>query len=406
MLSGNFTTAISSIKTSRWRSFLTMLGIVIGISSVITVVSLGEGLKHQIIGQINQLGSDVITVRPGKLIGGSAGPGNLNYLALFSASTLTDSDVKAIQKLPSVQSVVPIDFVTSSISVSGQERDNIFVAGTSTSAASVLNQQVEFGSFFSTDDPDYHFAVIGSNIAHEMFGTLNPVGESFTIQGVDYIVRGVLAPTTGGLLSVGGTDFNSIVFIPYSGAKQLTSGQTNILQILAKTKGQDIERNVQDIKQTVLKSHAGQENFSVLKQYELLKIASGTLNIITTFISSIAAVSLLVGGIGIMDIMLVSVSERTREIGIRKAVGATNRQILSQFLVEGSALSITGGIIGILVSLGINFLLKTYTDFNPVITWQVVALAAGVSITVGVIFGVAPAVKAARKDPIDALRGE
>jgi putative ABC transport system permease protein len=405
MLAGNFTTAISSLKASRWRSFLTMLGIVIGISSVITVVSLGEGLKHQILGQINQLGSDVVTIRPGKLVSQN-NAGGLNYLALFTASTLKDQDVKAVQKLPSVQSVVPIDFVTSSISVSGRQSDNIFVGGTSPDAVQVLGQKVEFGSFFSVDDPDYHFAVIGSNIAREMFGSFNPVGETITIQDVDYIVRGVLAPSTGGLLSVGGTDFNSIVFVPYSAGKQIANGQTNILQILVKTKDSDIDQSVRDIKSAVLKSHSGQNNFTVLKQYELLNLASGLLNIITAFISGIAAISLLVGGIGIMDIMLVSVSERTREIGIRKAVGATNRQILSQFLVEGSALSITGGVIGIIVSLIINFLLKTYTDFTPVITWPIVVLAAGVSITIGIFFSVAPALKAARKDPIDALRGE
>jgi putative ABC transport system permease protein len=179
------------------------------------------------------------------------------------------------------------------------------------------------------------------------------------------------------------------------------------MQVFVKAKDpNNVDSTIKNVKAELLKTHGGQENFTVLKQDELLNIASGVLDIITGFMSGIAAISLLVGGIGIMDIMLVSVSERTREIGIRKAVGATNRQILSQFLVEGLFLSIGGGIIGILASLLINFLLKIYTNYNPVITWPVVVLAAGVSITIGVIFSVAPAAKAASKDPINALRGE
>jgi putative ABC transport system permease protein len=208
-------------------------------------------------------------------------------------------------------------------------------------------------------------------------------------------------------LSVAETDFNSAVFIPFSSAKELGAGRTNILQILVKAKNPDkLDLAVADIHKALLKSHHNQENFTILKQYELLDIANGAVNIITSFISGIAAISLLVGGIGIMDIMLVSVSERTREIGIRKAVGATNRQILAQFLVEGMALSIGGGLIGIIAALIIYAGLQIYTNLQPVITIPIVVLAVSVSVLVGIVFSVAPALKAARKDPINALRGE
>jgi putative ABC transport system permease protein len=399
---------VSSLKLSKWRSFLTMLGIIIGITSVITIVSLGEGLKHQIAGQINQLGSDVITVRSGKLVNREASGHieGVNLLAFLNTSTLTSKDVEALNKIPSAKDIVPINFVTSSAASDSAKSDNLFVIGTSPEMADVLHQKIDYGEFFSQDGVDQNYAVIGSNVAHQLFEELNPVGQSIHIAGQGFVIRGVLAQTSGGLLSVAATDFNSAVLIPSKTAQTLTENHTNILQILVKSKSGNIDSTVHDVRQALLKTHDNQENFTVLKQYELLDIAGGTLNIITGFISGIAAIALLVGGIGIMDIMLVSVSERTREIGIRKSIGATNRQILNQFLVEGLALTISGGIIGIAISLLINLLLRLYTSLHPVITIPIMVLAVGVSVVVGVIFSVAPALKAARKHPIDALRGE
>lgn len=406
-VSGNIKTAVANLRQSKWRSVFTMMGIIIGVSSVITIVSFGEGLKQQIGGQIDQLGSNVISVRSGRLVNRNAGGdiSGVNLLAFLSTSTITNKDIDSLKKVPSVDSVVPINFVTSSAKSNTKKSDNLFVVGTSPQMPDVLHQKIQYGAFFAPDEGDENFAVIGSNVAIELFGELNPVGQTIQIQGEDFLVRAVLAPTSGGLLSVAATDFNSAVFIPTTSAERLTNGRTNILQILLSSRVENLDSTVSDVQKILLKNHSGQENFTVLKQYELLQIAGDTVNIITRFVSAIAAISLLVGGISIMDIMWVSVSERTREIGIRKAVGATNRQILNQFLVEGSALCIAGGIIGILVSLVINLLLKIYTDFDPVITIPTIILAVFVSVAVGIIFSVAPALKAARKHPIDALRG-
>ncbi len=407
MFSGNFSSAIASLKLYKWRSFLTMLGVILGVCSVVTVVSLGEGLKQQVLGQINQLGSDVITVRSGRLVGGVNSQAGVNILAFLSTSTLSDSDVQEIGKLSSVQETVPIDFVTNSASAENRRLDNAFVIGTSDGMVNLLHQKVAYGSFFDDNDKSGgNFVVIGPKIAEQLFHRHNAVGHSVRISGADFVVQGVLEQSSGGLLSVAQTDFNSAIFMPLETAKNLTQGKTNILQILAKADGQNLDTAVSDIKRTLQKNHAGNTDFTVLKQYELLSIASGVVDTITGFISAVAAVSLLVGGIGIMDIMLVSVSERTREIGIRKAVGATNRQIQNQFLTEGLALSIGGGIIGVILSLVINGLLRLYTDLEPVINLRVLVLAVFVSVGVGVVFGVAPALKAARKNPIDALRGE
>jgi putative ABC transport system permease protein len=406
--SGNFKTAVASLRESRWRSFFTMLGIIIGVTSVVTIVSLGEGLKQQITGQINQLGSDVITVRSGKLVSRSntGSIDSVNLLAFLSTSTLTNEDINALSKIKSVDAVVPINFVTSSAKSDDASSDNLFVEGTNYQMADVLHRKVQYGAFFDEESSDKNVAVIGTNVAHNLFKENNPVGQTIPIQGSDFIVHGVLEQTSGGLVSVAETDFNSAVFIPQQAALDLTSNKANILQILIKAKGGNLDQAVVDIHKVLLKTHKNQDNFTVLKQTELLNIAGNSVGIATRFITAIAAVSLLVGGISIMDIMWVSISERTREIGIRKAIGATNRQILNQFLIEGSLLSIAGGIIGIIVSLIINGLLRLYTSLHPAITVPIMILAVAISVAVGIIFSVAPALKAARKNPIDALRGE
>jgi putative ABC transport system permease protein len=406
ILNGNLKTAIASLRSNKWRSLLTMLGIIIGVSSVVTVVSLGEGLKHRVVGQINQLGSNIIVVRSGKILGDSGSGTSLNLLAFLSASNLTPKDVSAISKLSSVEGAVPIDFVTNSAKSDSAQLNNAFVVGTTPNLPDVLHQKVNYGDFFDSTQSADPVAVIGSGVAQQLYGELNPTGHSLNILGTDFSVRGVLAPSSGGLFSAAQTDFNSAIFIPEAMAATLTSNHSNILQILAKSQDDNPAAAIMEIKGALLKTHNGVDNFTVLKQSQLLNIASGVVNNITAFISGIAAISLLVGGIGIMDIMLVSISERTREIGVRKAIGATNRQILNQFLTEGLVLTIGGGVLGVILALLINLVLQATTDLQPIITLPILAIAVGVSVAVGIIFSVAPALKAARKNPIDALRGE
>lgn len=380
-----------------------MMGIIIGISSVVTVVSLGEGLKHQITGQLKDLGPGVVSVRPGKIVSNS---NNLNLLALFNTSTLTPADVKIIGQLPPVQASVPIDFVTSSASSEGGELDNVFVAGTTPQLAELLHQQVNFGEFITADNQDQNIAVIGADIAQKMFHEVNPVGSTIQIGGQDFIIHGIFKRSPNSFLSATQSDFNSSIFIPFQPALDLAKGRANIMQILVKSKDSNlVQPTIDAVNAYLLKAH-GQQDFTVLTQKDLLNLAGNLVDTATGFIGAIAGISLLVGGIGIMDIMLVSVSERMREIGIRKAIGATNQQILMQFLTEGLALTIGGGIIGITLSLLINQLLRLYTSWKPIISVPVLILAVVVSVIVGLIFSIAPALKAARKDPITALRGD
>lgn len=405
--SGNFKAAVASLRRSSWRSFFTMLGVVIGIASVITIVSLGEGLKNQVTGQIQQLGGNVITIRPGKLVNrSSAGKiSGVNLSAFFTASTLSDNDLKSLSKISEVQTVVPVDFVTSSAQGDSGQSDNLAVIGTSPELANVLHFKLSYGSFFNDSDPA-NLAVIGPGTAQKLFKINDPFDHTVTVNGNSFIVHGVTNPAAGSLLAFGQADFNSTVFIRYDAAKQLANNSTDLLEILAETKpGANLDQAVSDIHQALLTNHRS-EDFTVLKQNELLDVSNHVVNRLGGFITGIAAISLLVGGIGIMDIMLVAVSERTREIGIRKAIGATNRQILNQFLTEGLVLSLGGGLLGIISAFIINLLLRLYTGLQPQIGWLVVVLAVLISILVGIVFSGAPALKAARKQPIDALRGE
>jgi putative ABC transport system permease protein len=404
MWSGHFKSAVSSLRESRWRTTFTMLGIIIGISSVVTVVSLGEGLKQQITGQINQLGPDVLAVRPGKL----SNTGSLASLYSFLApSTLTPEDVDTLQGLSSVDSAVPIEFVSSSVKNGSGEMDNVFIAGTSANLANILHQGLAFGDFFPDDTNfDNNFAVIGSDIAANLFSELNPVGQTMQINGQDFVVHGVFTTSKGSLLSLSQADLNSSIFIPDQAAQSLAKGHPNILQVFVKLKaGTNVDAGAAQITKAISKNHGGANDFTVFKHDQLRGVSGQLVDSATAFISAIAAISLLVGGIGIMNILLVSVSERTREIGIRKAIGATNRQIMNQFLAEGLVLSIGGGIIGIGVSYLINLLLRLYTSWKPIISLPILFLAVAVSVAAGVIFSLAPAYKAARKDPITALRG-
>lgn len=403
---GNIKTAIASVRSNKWRSLLTMLGIIIGIVSVVTIVSIGEGVKHDVVSEINHLGKDLIIIRPGQPSqhGGSASF-NL-FTGLGGSGVLTDHDLAVAQQTPGVKQAVPLSILTGTISFGKISYPSGVVIGTTPDLPEVLNQKVNFGAFFGVDEQDENGAIIGAQVARNLFNQDVPLGQSFTFQGQPFVVRGIFSQFDSAPLSLD-TDFNNAVFIPYQVARDLTNKNAPIYEILAKPVVSSQANAVENtLRRSLLAAHGNQPDFTVLKQNESLAAAGNILNLLTALIGGVAAISLLVGGIGIMNVMLVSVTERMHEIGIRKAIGATSRQIMSQFLIEATVLSVAGGVIGIVISFIIDFLLHLFTPLQPIITWQVVGLAVGVSLVVGVVFGTAPAVKAAGKDPIDALRNE
>lgn len=403
---GNVKTAWQIVRGVKWRSFLTMLGVIIGVASVITVVSIGEGVKNQVGGQINQLGKDLLTIRPGNIDVNSSSIAGISLLSgVGQAGSLQSKDIQTVSETKGIKTAVPLSIVTGKVQADYPNSQAI-VIGTTQDLPEVLNQSVQYGAFFTSNDYGDNVAIIGSSIAQRMFNENVPLGRTLTINGQPFMVRGILNQFDIPPLSIY-ADFNNAVFIPYQTAEDMTNNTAPIYEILAKptnaAQTQSVERAVTA---SLKKAHGGQQNFTVLQQKESLSATNKILNLLTTLIGGVAAISLLVGGIGIMNVMLVSVTERMHEIGIRKAVGATNRQILNQFVVESTVLTLVGGIIGVMLALFADVALRLATNLEPVINWQITVFAVLVSVLVGIVFGSIPALKAARKDPIDALRNE
>jgi putative ABC transport system permease protein len=404
----NIKMATKSLQSTRWRSLLTMLGVVIGVASVVTIVSIGEGIKHQIITQLNHFGSDLITIRPGNIQTTNTLK-SLNSLTVFSvlndASTLSNSDLQTISGIPGVRLAVPLAIVPGAVQINGGQQNNLLVIGTTAELPGVLNQSIGYGAFFGAGgNANAYGAVLGQSISNHLYPGEIPLGHSFSFHGQTFVIDGIFSQFDIAPLSID-ANFNNVVFIPYTEAEQISTNSAPLYEILVKpTDPSQTSALVQRIKTQLLAANGGIQNFSVLTQNTNLQAASNILNLLTDLISGIAAISLLVGGIGIMNIMLVAVTERTQEIGIRKALGATNNQIFGQFVTEAVVLSFFGGVVGVIVSLLANAAIRITTTLTPLISWQIMLVALFVSLGVGILFGITPALSAARKDPIESLR--
>lgn len=405
-MTGNVKMALEALRSSRWRSALTMLGIIIGVVSVTTIVSLGEGAKQGVVGQINQAGDDLITVRPGRPVQREAANlAGANLFGIPNTGSFDTTDLGVVESVEGIKDIVPFAFVSSVANRDDHEYDQGLIIGTSPDLPKALNQEVEYGSFFSPQDANKNGAVIGKRVAEQLFKENVPVGKLFTIRGKVFVVRGVFKEFDSSPLAPH-SDYNTAIFIQYDVAREMTS-DTNIFQILTRPEQpENLDQAVADITDALATAHEGQHDFAVLTQSDRLATAHQVLDTLTGFVAGIAVISLIVAGIGILNIMLVSVTERTHEIGIRKAVGATNRQIMNQFLTEAVILSLLGGILGVFLSILTNWILRIFTELTPVLTWPIMTIAVGVAVAVGIIFGTTPALKAAHKHPIDALRHE
>lgn len=408
LFNDNARMALSAIRSNKTRSLLTMVGIIIGVASVIMTVSMGEGVRRQVV-DTNQASNDqLVTVRPGAIANRDK-DGNIidiNLLATFTGHTLTEYDYESLKKLPEARTVVPLSTISGlPTNFDGEAYAGASIIASTAELPNLIDQKVAYGSFFE-DEGARNSVVIGKRVAEELFNENVPLGKLLTIRGQDFLVTGIFDEfKTNPLSSV--TDMNKGIFISYQSAKALTNSNPVIYQLLLlPTEGSSPEQLSLAAHSQLLGNHGQQEDFTVLKGDETEYVTRQSISVATAFVAGIAGISLIVGGIGIMNIMFVSVTERTREIGVRKSLGATNRQIYSQFLIEASVLSIVGGIVGVLVAGLGTVLVRITSALQPAITWEVVAVAVGVSAIVGIIFGTAPAVKAARKDPIESLRYE
>lgn len=406
LLKANIKMALNSIKQAKVHSFLTMFGIIVGISSVVTMVSLGEGFKQQIRAQTAQTGESTITVRPGQLVSrdDSGKVEGINFFNSFSGSNITEQELNTISQTPEVQTVVPFSIVTGVPSLGETIYHGGSVLATNENAPAILNQKVQFGYFFGKEEAMRNVVVLGRAVADELFKEQAPIGKTLTIRGQEFIIIGVFEEFPSISVNVG-KNFNKTVFIPYAAGKKISGGNLPIFEVLVTPTSSDkVDMVAAEIRNRLIAAHQGQEDFTVLKSEENIALADNILSLATALIAGIAAISLLVGGIGIMNIMFALVTERTHEIGVRKAIGASNQQILGQFLIEAITLSAMGGIIGIIISFIANAGFRIFTELEPVINVPILLIATGVSIGVGVLSGVIPALRAARKDPIEALR--
>ncbi len=408
LTNGHFKASFDSLRGAKMRNFWTMFGIIVGVASVITVVSIGEGIKQQISSQFHHYGKDLIIVRPTQLSASgshsTSGGGLLSGISV--SSNLTDHDVSAVTNTKGVASSAPLSIVTGTVKGDNGVYKGGLVIGTSPDLPALINQSLAYGFFLTIDDAGTNVAILGSHAADALFNENVPLGRTFTFRGKEFMVRGIFNNFDTTPLSAD-ADFNNAIFIPYDVAQSLTNNTAPTFQILAKpTSLSQVHVVSQSIQHNLDKAHGGSSNIAVVTASQNLGSDNAVLDLLTRLIAGVAAISLLVGGIGIMNVMLVSVAERMHEIGIRKAIGATNRQILNQFMIEASVLSLIGGVIGIAVAGLIDVGLRLATNLQPVISWHIVVVATGVSLAVGIIFGTLPAVKAARKHPIDALRSE
>ncbi len=408
VMRGNLRIALGGIRSAKWRSVLTMLGVIVGIVAVVTVVGIGEGIKRQVAGQLNHFGKDLITIRPGSAAQGPSGAWaqtNDSVFGMGMVAGLSSKDVQTVRNTEGIKAVAPLGVIPGKVEVNGKT-SQVQIIATNTELPVLLNQKVTDGAFWGANQENVKMAVVGSKLARALFDETLPLGRAFTFRGETFIVRGVFDPFDKTPFSAT-VNFDNTIFIPTQTAADITGQPPTFYAILARPdKPEAMDASIDTITERLRHSHGGQQDFAVLSPSQTVAHSGSVIDLLTTWISAVAAIALFIGGVGIMNIMLLSVTERMHEIGVSKAIGATGRQILMQFLLEAAVLSVVGGLIGIVLSLAVDGLLYAYSDLKPVISWQAMVIATGVSLAIGIVFGVAPAVKAARKDPIEALRHE
>ena len=396
--------AVTALLGNKLRSILTMLGIIIGVGAVIAMISIGMGVKQNVTNSIASLGSNMLIVTPG-----STNKGGVRSAA-GSSQKLKYEDAEAIKK-----KIKNIDYVSPTVNgsyqiINGHENWNSSVYGVTPEYLKIRDLTIGTGSFITQNDLNSRnrVAVIGTTVATNLFESENPVGKNIRINNQPYKVIGVIE--SKGQSSMG-QDQDDVVIIPLTTAQERLMGITYIRSINIQVSSADKIESVQGQVETLLRQRHHivgdkEDDFSVRNLTSLMETMTSTTTMLTLFLGSIAAISLLVGGIGIMNIMMVSVTERTREIGIRKALGATFQNIMMQFLIESVVIGVIGGLMGVAVGVGIALAIAKTGLFQTVITAAPILISFSFSVGIGLFFGIYPARKAARLDPIEALRYE
>jgi putative ABC transport system permease protein len=402
-------TAMEAVRSHRLRSALTMLGILIGITAVVLTVGIGEGARASVQDDINALGTNLLVISPGSSTSSTGVRGGFG-----SASTLTEQDAETLTSAdaaPDIEAVAPVSTTSASL-VNGSTNWTTTLTGTTRSWAKVRSRETSNGRFLRDSDVENAKAVVvlGSDTASELFGAQDPVGRSVSYNGVALEVVGVLEP----LSSSEETTSNDLAIVPFSTYAQRLVGGSNrntVSSIYVKaTSASTLSAAYQESHALLLNNHgiasAADADFSIATAQSVLSTATAIDDTLTVMLGGIAVIALLVGGIGVMNIMLVSVTERVREIGLRKAIGARPALIRRQFMVEAGVLGLAGGVLGVGLGIVGAFVIPAVSDTNVIVSVPAALLAIVVAMGVGMIFGVYPASRAARLAPIDALRSE
>jgi len=402
----NFLSAIDSalraIAANKLRSFLTMLGVVIGVGSVIAMMGIGEGAKRKSLENIEAMGTNMLTVVPNWQRGGQR-------MGSGSASDLKDDDVEMLKKIPLVNLITGVVQGRGVPVTHGGLSYNTTVYGAEPQVQKIRNAtKMQFGQFYTYEDNAMmaRKAVLGYQVWDQLYGGDNPIGTTIKIRGQNYEVVGVVAYKGG----MGWMSPDDMIYIPLKTAQKRLLGRTNLSEIVIQARYTEFlastQKMVEDAMKAKHKSAVGDELFRVFNQGEWIEQIETQTRLLSLLLAGIASVSLLVGGIGIMNIMLVSVTERTREIGLRKAIGATRESILTQFLLESIVMCLAGGLIGIVLGQTATTFVANLMKVPPVLNMNAVLLAFGFSAMVGLFFGLYPAIRASRLEPIEALRYE
>lgn len=394
--------ARTSIQENRTRSFLTCLGIAIGVASIILILSLMGSISQLIAGQVKNIGANLIVVRPKSTKDIVTGViEELTASNSYQKSNLTLKDIGIISELENITAVAPIAISTNTVVTDKNQINSVVVLGTQEDFIKIQPLDLKYGSFINENSENT--VVVGHMLSLKLFNTMNAVGKTLTLMGEKFIVSGVLSQVEESI-NFSNVDFDNALIMNI-GALDKVSGSTQIQQINIKTKNtaslMEVTKNIQ---KNLMEYKKGENNFMVISGKQITHPASSLFSVVSSMLALVAGISLVVGGIGVMNIMLVSVAERTHEIGVRKAVGASSQNILMQFLFEALILSLMGGVLGLVLGYMLAFFISIMTPFKPYISVEIILMTFLTTLIVGVLFGIYPALKAATKNPIDSLK--